>query len=262
MRDKRRVIYYENELENEFSIAQITPIAIDGDYRYDRDGLWDRFAHVFWYRAIATPIAWLYMKLAFHHRVENRQALKACPGTGCFLYGNHTQDIGDAFTPTLLTFPREACVIVHPNNVSMPVLGRITPYLGALPLPGDMPASINFMRAIQKRIRRRAAVVIYPEAHIWPFYTQIRPFSDASFYYPVKCAAPVFCFTNTYQKRKHSQKPRIVTYIDGPFYPDASLPIKERKKDLRDRVYARMCERSALSDVTWIKYIRKEDTDG
>ena len=39
---------------------------------------------------------------------------------------------------------------------------------------------------------------------------------------------PVFCFTNTYQKRKFSSKHRIVTYVDGPFFADKSLSPNEQ----------------------------------
>ena len=48
----------------------------------------------------------------------------------------------------------------------------------------------------------------------------------------------------------------MTTYIDGPFYPDMSLSLKERRKTLRDEVYAQMCKRSELSDVEVIKYIK------
>jgi hypothetical protein len=68
----------------------------------------------------------------------------------------------------------------------MPYLGRVTPYMRGLPLPDDMAATRNFTSAIEKRIDEGAAVFIYPEAHIWPYYTGIRPFGDASFSYPIK----------------------------------------------------------------------------
>ena len=260
--EKRRIIYYTDELNDEFSRAQITPRTIDGSYVYDHTSLWKRFTHFFWYRIVATPIAFLYTKLVFHHRTVNKKLLHEYAHTGYFLYGNHTQDIADAFIPNMLHVAKETYVIVHPNNVSMPILGKITPSLGALPLPDDMAAYRNFLRAVEKRIAQGCKVVIYPEAHIWPFYTGIRPFPDTSFQYPIRCDVPVFCFTNTYQKRKRSKKPRIVTYIDGPFYPNADLPVRERKKELRDRVHACMCERAKASDVTWIHYIKKEQTDG
>ncbi len=259
--DKRKVIYYTDELNDEFSIAQITPRRIDGSYVYYHTSAWKRFTRFFWYRIIATPLALGYLKLKFHHRVENRSLLKAHRDTGYFMYGNHTQDIGDALIPNVLEIPKQTYVIVHPNNVSMPVLGRITPSLGALPLPDDMKAYRNFLKAIEQRIGEGAKVVIYPEAHIWPFYTGIRPFSDESFIYPVKQGVPAFCFTNTYQKRRFSSKPRIVTYIDGPFYPNEDIPPRERKKELRDRIYERMRERAKASDVEWIKYIKREEKD-
>jgi len=260
--DKRKIIYYEDELQDEFSVAQITSKKIDGKYVYLYHSPWKRFTHFFWYRIIATPVAFLYTKITFHHKVVNRSVLRQAKGKGYFLYGNHTQDIGDAFMPHMMNFPRQNYTVVHPNNVSIPIIGHITPSLGALPLPDDMEAYRNFRQAIEKRIVQGHAVVIYPEAHIWPYYIHIRPFPETSFAYPVKCESPVFCFVNTYQKRRIGKKPRIVTYIDGPFYADKSLASRQQAKDLRDRVYTCMCEHAKKSTVEQIRYVKKEKENG
>ena len=61
--DKRKVIYYSDELNDEFSTAVITPRRIDGDYVYCHDSLFKRFTHIFWYRNVFTPIAYLHSKL-------------------------------------------------------------------------------------------------------------------------------------------------------------------------------------------------------
>ena len=256
--EKRTVIYYTDELRDEFSTAVITPKAIDDTYVYCHDGFFKKLTHFFWYRVVATPIGFFYAKLAHGHRIVGKRILRLHKKQGYFLYGNHTQAIGDAVIPTMLTTPKDAYVIVHPNNVSMPYLGRVTPSMGALPLPDNLAAYRNFIKAVERRATEGHAVVIYPEAHIWPYYTGIRPFPDDAFAYPVKLELPVFCFTNTYQKKKHGKKPRIVTYVDGPFYPDASLPPRQRRKDLRDRVYEQMCRRAKLNQVEVIKYIKKE----
>ncbi len=257
-----KVIYYEDEHNDEFSTAKITPRRIDESYVYDRDTPLGRLAQFFWFRVVATPLAFLYTKLAFHHTVKGKEKLKGVTHTGCFLYGNHTQDIADAVIPGLLDPRRRVWVIVHANNVSMPYLGRITPYLGAIPLPDDKKAYRSFIRLIEKRLAEKKKIAIYPEAHIWPYYTGIRPFTADSFSYPIKYRVPVFCFTNTYQKRRCSKKPRMVTYIDGPFFPDLTLPREEQKRELRDRVHATMCERARLSTVEVIRYVRKEETHG
>lgn len=257
--DKRKVIYYSDELHDEFSTAVIEARKIDGDYVYDRHGPFRAVSRFFWYRMIATPCAFLYVKLSLHQRSVGREKLRPFLKQGIYVYGNHTQDIGDPFTPNVFMFPKRVSFIVHPNNVSMPVLGRINPSLGAIPLPDTFEAAKNFRACVEGRIEKGHAVVIYPEAHIWPYYTKIRNFPDDSFGYPAKTNTPVFCFVNTYQRRGNKKKPKMITYIDGPFYPDMELSLKQRRKKLRDEVYETMCRRAENSDIEVIKYIRKEN---
>lgn len=252
-----KTVYYTDE-RNEFSTAQITPRVIDGSYSYTPPGRLWRIRHFFAYRICAMPIAWLYCKLALHSSFRGREALKRVMG-GCFVYGNHTQQIGDPFLPNLALFPRQVYMIVHPNNVSMPVLGRITPYLGALPLPSDMKAMRNFKAAVQQRIQEGCCVMIYPEAHIWPYYTGIRDFPATSMKYPVELEVPSFALTTTYRRRRFGRKPRTVTYLDGPFYPDPALSRRQQPQELRDRIHAAMVRRSRESDCCYIQYIKKED---
>ena len=256
-----QTIYYQDELNDEFAGDHIQAKTIDGSYRYIRDGFLGKLAHVFWYRIIAIPLAKCYMKLHFHHRIEGREALKKAGKSGYYMYGNHTHPLCDALIPSMVSMPVDVSVIVHPNNVSMPVLGRITPYLGALPLPDDMDATKNFVRAVEQRIKENKCVMIYPEAHIWPYYTDIRPFKDTSFRYPVQAKVPVFCLTNTYQRRGKSKTPQIVTYIDGPFYPDEALSAKAQKEMLRNAVYETMKARAKNNTMELVHYVRKQDNE-
>ena len=251
------IIYYNDLLNDEFSTAQIEAKKIDGSWKYLRN----RALSFFWYRIIATPIAFFYTKIKYRHKIIGREKLKGFEKQGYFVYGNHTQILGDPLIPSFVCFPKKAYIIVHANNVSMPYLGRVTPYMGGLPLPDDMAATRNFTAAIEKRIDEGAAVFIYPEAHIWPYYTKIRPFGDASFSYPIKQNTPTFCFTNTYQKKGKRAHPQIVTYIDGPFYPDKSLPLRKQRRILRTEVYMAMCERAKNSNVEWIRYIPAEEKE-
>ena len=251
---KKKVIYYKDEHNDEFSSAKITPKKIDGGYKYIRN----RFLSGFLYNIVARPLAYIYVKLKYAQKTEGRQKLKPYRKKGVFIYGNHTQAGGDPLIPNVFCYPEKVYFIVHPNNVSMPFFGVFMPYLGALPLPDNMAAYRNFLSAVEQRIDEGGSVVIYPEAHIWPYYTGIRDFPDTSFGYPCKKDTPVFCFTNTYKKRKIFKSPRIITYIDGPFFPDMSLPLSKRTKTLRDEVYNTMCGRAKLSDSEYIRYIKEE----
>lgn len=254
---KKRIIYYDNELENEFSEAQIIPKKIDGNYDYN-GGLWRKIGRITLYHIVAKPLAFLFLKMKYGHKVVNKKCMKQAKRTGFFLYGNHTNAIADAFIPTMLHWTLGTHVIVHANNVSMPVLGKVTPCLGAIPLPDDKTAMKNFNKAIEYLIENKQCITIYPEAHIWPYYTKIRNFKDSSFRYPVACKVPTYCFTNTYQKRKWRRTPKIVTYVDGPFYPDKKLTSREQRQQLHRSVMASMKESCKNSNIEMIQYIEKE----
>ena len=255
---KKKRVYFTDELNDEFSRAKIKSKVIDGSYDYFLSSKKSRLCRFIFHRLIATPFAFLYAKLRFGRKIVGKEKIKKYRRVGYFFYGNHTHGILDAFNPGTLIFPKDGYTVVHPANVSMPILGRITPYLGALPLPDDMAAHRSFMATINKRIAEGQCVIIYPEAHIWPYHTGIRNFPDTSFFYPARLNAPVFCFTNTYHKR-FPFGVKTVTYIDGPFFPDESLNLRERAKKLRDQVHSAMTKRAAESTLTRIEYVRKED---
>ncbi len=258
MKKEKRIIYYENELTDEFSEAKIVARKIDGSYDYAPRGSLFGLLHLFWYRIVATPIALLYTALRHGHKVVGRSKLKKYKKSGYFIYGNHTHHLCDAVIPSLLSLAKDTYVIVHPANVSIPYVGRVTPYMGAIPLPDDRAAYKSFKEIVGRRIDEGCAVCIYPEAHIWPYYTGIRPFGDDSFAYPVKHGTPVFCFTNTYRKRGGGAG--ITTYIDGPFFPNPDLAPRDARRELRDTVYSAMCKRAELSEVEMIEYRRKDKT--
>ena len=134
------------------------------------------------------------------------------------------------------------------------MIGRILPYLGALPIPDTLGGMRGFTEAVKTRADEGCNVVIYPEAHVWEYYTGIRPMPESAFTFPLRCAKPSYAMTVTYKKRRIGKKPAAVVHLDGPFYPDESLPPRRRAAALRDTVYAAMLERSRESDTEYIRY--------
>ena len=259
--DKQQVIYYSDELHDEFSSFTTTPPRIDGNYDYERRSPFKKFLRFMCYRVIMFPVVVFYGRVIFRQKIVGKEKLKPFKNKGFFMYGNHTQPMGDALLQTRLPWPRKTYIIVHPNNLKVPVLGKMVPSLGGLPLPDDKDAYKNFLNAINHKVSEGNPLVIYPEAHIWPYYTKIRPFVDTSFAYPVTLNAPVFCFVNTYHKTKIRKTPKLITYIEGPFFPPEDGIPKQRRKVLRDEVYAKMCELAQNSDIEVIKYIKKTEVN-
>ncbi len=255
--ENRKVIYYEDELNDEFSTAKITPRKIDENYKYIHNPLWDIISLLI-QNVLSMPIKVLYSKIKFRIQYIGKEKLKLCKNEGYFIYANHTQSFADTFIPSVGNYPKRNFLIVNPENVSMKGLGTIVEMLGAIPIPSTKTAMKNFLETIEKRIKNKSSITIYPEAHIWPYYTKIRPFKDVSFKYPVSLDKPSFCMTNTYQAYgKNNDKIKIVTYIDGPFFADTGLNKKQQQKNLRDKIYNCMVERSKNSNIEYIKYIKK-----
>ncbi|MBR2786599.1 MAG: 1-acyl-sn-glycerol-3-phosphate acyltransferase [Clostridia bacterium] len=253
----KKVIYYNDELNDEFSTAQITPRRIDENYKYKHGSFWNVCSWAI-QNFLSMPIKIGYAKLKFRIKYIGKEKLKSCKGSGCFIYANHTQTFADTFIPSLAVYPKRNFLIVNPENISIKPFGWLIELLGAIPVPGNKGAMKNFLDQIEEKIGEGYSITIYPEAHIWPYYTKIRPFKSVSFRYPVEYKKPVFCITNTYQARgKNANRVQIVSYIDGPFYADDRLQtVKEQKEELRNRVYECMVERSKNSNIEVIKYVK------
>ena len=256
---KNKVIYYNDELNDEFSTAVIEPRIIDERYNYKHSFIWECFSALL-QNVLSVPIKWIYLKCKFRHKFIGKKKYRECKNTGFFIYSNHTQVFSDTFTTSMSVMPKRNYLIVNPANISVKPFGWIVELLGAIPIPGNLTATKNFMSIIEDRVvNKKQSITIYPEAHIWPYYTGIRNFKDVSFTYPIKFNKPVFCVTNTYQKIDNSSKVRMVSYIDGPFYPDINLSKKEAQKKIRNIVYEKMLERAKNSNVEVVKYIKNID---
>lgn len=255
---EKEIIYYENELDDEFSSAKIEPITIDEHYHYLHSLLWDLSSFCL-QNILSMPIKTLYSKLKFNIEFIGKEKFKECKSIGYFIYANHTQEFADTFIPSLANYPKRNFFIVNAANVSMKGMKKLVPLLGAIPLPDNIESSRNFFKAIKNAINKKRSITIYPEAHIWPYYTKIRPFKDTSFKYPVELNVPIYTITNTYHEGKKEGQVKIITYIDGPFYPDLTKNKKEAKRLLRDEAYKIMNERANTSTYEHIKYIKKNE---
>lgn len=249
----KQKVYYKDET-TELGNFNITPKKIDGNYKYIHKNPFYRMFAWFIYYIFARVVVWFYVKFK-RIKIVNKKALKKCK-TGCFIYGNHTSQFVDGFHPTYTCAPKKPHLICNADNVSMPFVGKLTPMWGALPLPDTIEATRNFSAALENALKHKNPIVIYPEAHLWPFYTGIRPFSDKSFRYPVKYGTPIFTFTTTYQCKKVGKPPRITIFVDGPFYADKNLTPPEQRKQLSDWAYATMMERAKNSNYQFLEYVK------
>ncbi len=253
---KGKTFYYSDPLNDDFAGTNIAAKRLPPHYCYLPKSRLRRSLAWALHHFFATPVCFLFLKISCGQKIVGREKLRPYRKGGYFLYGNHTRAAGDAFTPSMVSFPKKPFVIVSSDAVSIPVLKRVVEDLGGMPVPDGWETQKNFLAAVETRASKGNVIAIYPEAHIWPLYTGIRPFSAISFAYPVATGKPVFTFTTTYRKRRPFGI-KATVYIDGPFFSDESLHPKEQKRELRDRAFAVMEERSKLSVYSPNRFLQK-----
>ena len=216
-----------------------------------------RFVSWIAYYLFAKPILGTY---CFFHGIKlvNRKVLKKLKNTGYFLYANHVA-LTDAYKFAAYAIPRRRVNIIgYSDTLSMKGVGGIAKAVGYLPIPDDINNLKKMRDAIETLINKKEIILIYPEAHIWPYYTKIRNFKSVSFTYPAEMNKPVLPAV-TIWRGKPNKKPKQTIVFGEPIYPDPDLSLIENKEYLHEQCLLQMKEISSrYPQVEYIKYIKKD----
>ena len=247
---------YYSSFTDDFEESANQNFKLPEDYKWVREDIVSKLLSGFIY-GLAVIFGGLYCKCFLHMKVRGRKNLKGVKG-GFFIYGNHTQPVGDVFIPALCVCPKRIYTVVSTANYGIPFIGKILPFLGALPIVDSLHGIKELNRAIEHRLTKGHPIVIYPEAHVWEYYTDIRQFPDTSFKFPVKLNKPTFAMTVTYKKSRIFKRPIMEVFLDGPFYPQGNT-VKARTANLHHQVYSAMCNRKENSNYAYIEYRERKN---
>lgn len=255
-----RVFYYESEEDDPIKTAEQEKkikVELPEDYEFIPRNVFVRM-----YSAVLFRVFWVfgqwYERWYWRMKIVGRDKLKAARGAGYVIYANHTNPFHDVFGPAVVA-NRRIFTIISPVNLKIPGIGKMLPYIGGLPLGTSPNTKKKFHEAVDERLRQGKCLVIYPEAHVWPYYTGIRnfPAGDKSLMYATRNNLPIFTMTTTYQKRKKGDLPKITAYVDGPFYPDEGATEAENRAKLADEAYQSMVKWSKKSNYSYFEYKKK-----
>ena len=213
------------------------------------------------YSAVLFWIFWIfgqwYEKRYWQTKFYGREKLKKAKGKGYVIYANHTNPFHDVFGPAVAA-DRRIFTVISPVNLKIPGIGKYLPMIGGLPLGKTAEEKAAFNEAVDRRLAQKKAVVIYPEAHVWPYYTGIRQFpaGDKSFKYAVRNQVPIYTMT-TRRDRKKGDLPRMDVYVDGPFWPDTKKTEEENRAILAQKAYDSMVKYSKKNTYDYYRYIKK-----
>lgn len=261
--ESERVFYYESEEDDPIKTDEQEKkikVGLPEGYEFIPSNLFVRLYSAGLFRAFKV-FGQYYERGYWQVKFHGREKLKQARGKGYMIYANHTNPFHDVFGPALAS-DRRIFTVISPVNLKIPGIGKLLPYIGGLPLGGTPEEKKKFNEAVDKRLKQKKCVVIYPEAHVWPYYTGVRKFpaGDKSFKYAVRNQVPVFTMTTTYHRRKDTKRgdlPRMDIYVDGPFWPDATLSDDEARAKLAREAYESMKEQAKNSTYEYFKYKKK-----
>ncbi len=256
----KKTLYYEDELKDDFASTKIERKPLPKDFKFHHENVFYRFFSACLYYIVAVPVIWIVLRLFVGARIVGKKKWKRArlSGKPVFVYGNHTSAFDALYVPLLLALPKRTRIISSIEAVSNPLIRGLEVFLAALPLPDTAEHRPAFVKAVEYHASHGDAFLIFPEAHIWPYSTRIRPFGEQAYVYPASLGAPVVSVCTTFERRKVLSflPPRPVIHVSEVQYPDMDLPISERSKLLRDESYRYMVEvASSLENVEYYRYL-------
>ena len=139
---------------------------------------------------------------------------------------------------------RKFDIIVQETNIFMPgYLGWLLKNNRTIPInKSHQYISTNFEPTLEKLLKQKHYVLIYPEEEMWFNYKKPRPGKIGAYHYACKYNVPIIpCFVEMQNTDKIGDDgfyvQRYVLHVMKPLYPDISLDFKAQKEDLRKKDY-------------------------
>ncbi len=263
----KKITYYTDETKDDFAgLENINTVSTKVDKNFNflpTSILFKVFSFVFYY-LFACPILFLANLLFFKTKTVGRKNIKHLKNQGFFVYANHTHYKDAWLTPISVAPARKNYIISNKAAFEIPVVRHLVQAGGALPVPDTPVALINLSKAINKIIENKKVITIFPEAHIWPYYTGIRPFPITSFRFAANANAPAVPVAVCYKQKKflgNIRKPKTVVFIGKPIYPKPNLTKKENAEFLRNQTYnyikTTLKQESTYSYIIYKKVLKK-----
>lgn len=224
---------------------QVRKDTLDKNYPYYRKDFFYNLGRIFIeIILIIAGIPFVFFKFGLKvYGKKNRKLLKKTIKTGAITIANHIYD-EDYVTIRTAMAPRLGYVSMWKNN-HLRRIGWMIRLSGSIPVPKDDPsATLSTMRAVDQCLQDGNWFHIYPEASMFYYYQDVRPFVDGAFVFAVRNNKPIFPLAFSYRPAKglyklwKGKKPLINLTFGEPIYPNTDLPMREAVSDLNQRCHA------------------------
>ena len=158
-------------------------------FDYLRNSPWKRFLSGTLV-AVAAALLAVFDRLVFGLRVVGKENRKSLGKQGAVVICNHVHWLDCTLLLSAL-WPRPQHFISLQANLQLPVIRHIVRVGRCMPVPEDRRLLPQFSAAIDQVLAQGRTLNIYPEGHLEPYCTGLRPFHNGAFSHAYRAGVPV-----------------------------------------------------------------------
>lgn len=216
---------------------------VDERYRFVNRNIFFRLGSALLFYVIAIPLLDIVSRLFFGLKIIGKKNMRYLKG-GAVTVTNHVHMLDSPMVACTL-FPRKPFFATLKANFEIPVVRRLVRLLGGVPIPESPKALHAFMESMRVQLEKGRIVHFYPEASLWPWHDELRPFRNGAFHLAVKSGVPVLPMVFTFRQpgklmSRLRKKPLVTLRIGAPEYPSQAGTERSRVLQMRSAVQEAM----------------------
>ena len=142
-------IRYYDSYTDDFVKTRNQDYELKENYKWIHNNIFYKiFSYILYYIFILFSL--LYIKIVYRVSYKNRKVLKGYKSY--FMFSNHTLPFGDAIIPLITNFPNRPYYVADKANLGIPILGKLLPMLGILPIPNTVHKMQSFVDSVNYHI--------------------------------------------------------------------------------------------------------------
>lgn len=247
-------MYYRHQLDYEYpercdqhmiKVKHLRDVVLDENYPYLQKGFRWKVQRATAWVLYTFILSWL-VRLTHGLRVCDKKKLRKHQKefkNGAITICNHVFEwdticLSIAMGNRKFYFPAWAGNLVGPN-------GPLIRMAGGIPIPESIKAMKVFKAAMEEVFETNTWVHYFPEAAMWYFYPDIRPFKKSAFQQAVKYNRPIIPMAYSFRPRKgitklFTKNPCADLHIGDALFPDPELSPVAAAKKLQEDAYHMM----------------------
>ncbi len=235
--------YPENIHGHMIAPEQVGKDVLDENFKYYDKSLkfFNRLIH-FVFMILIFPITWIRYGVKRKGLRWLKMYKKQLKG-GFFTTCNHVFEWDYLIVRSCFYFKR-GYMTVWQDNHNGP-LGPLMRKVGSIPIPDSYSLGMaKFLDDVKKCVDEGNMVHFYPEGSMWYYYQDVREFLPGCFTLAAMTNKPVIPLAISFRPAKGLYKlwkrkgyPTCTVEVGKPIFPDPSLPINERAKQMHDECF-------------------------